>query len=274
MLGLSVFEGGDNRAIVAEGAQHPPQVTYIEHAGNGCLGRVFDHVGIAVSDLAASERFYRTVLSVLRVEPSHADAELVEWDDWDIGATDREHPVTRGLHVGFRARDRAQVDAFWRAGVDAGYRDDGAPGPRMQYGPTYYGGFLLDPDGNSVEAVHSNREDAVPDGHVDHLWIRVRDTQASRRFYTTIAPYAGLRLAHDELARVQLSGPDYSFSLVRDERPLTEHVQRAFHAAALAAGYEDHGAPGERAVYHPGYYGAFVLDPDGHNLEVVNHNRG
>ena len=48
---------------------------------------------------------------------------------------------------------------------------------------------------------------------------------------------------------------------------------RAFHAAALAAGYEDHGGPGERAAYHPGYYGAFVLDPDGHNVEVVNHNR-
>jgi catechol 2,3-dioxygenase-like lactoylglutathione lyase family enzyme len=84
---------------------------------------------------------------------------------------------------------------------------------------------------------------------------------------------------------VQLSGTDCSFSLVRDERPLTENVHlafparedavvRAFHAAALAAGYEDHGAPGERAAYHPGYYGAFVLDPDGHNVEVVNHNRG
>jgi catechol 2,3-dioxygenase-like lactoylglutathione lyase family enzyme len=177
---------------------------------------VFDHVGIAVSDIAASERFYRTVLSVLGVEPSHADAELVEWDDWAIGPTDREHPVTRGLHVGFRARDRAQVDAFWQAGVDAGYRDDGAPGPRTQYGPTYYGAFLLDPDGNSVEAVHGDREDAVPDGSIDHLWIRVRDPQASRRFYTTIAAYAGLRLAHDEPGRVQLSGTDYSFSLVRD----------------------------------------------------------
>jgi catechol 2,3-dioxygenase-like lactoylglutathione lyase family enzyme len=122
------------------------------NAGNGSLGQVFDHVGIAVSDLAASERFYRTVLSVLGVEPRHADAELVEWDDWDIGATDPEHPVTRGLHVGFRARDRAQVDAFWQAGIDAGYRDDGAPGPRTQYGPTYYGGFLLDPDSRVVEA--------------------------------------------------------------------------------------------------------------------------
>ena len=246
---------------------------------------MFDHVAIAVSDLSASERFYHTVLGILGTEPSHSDAELVEWEDWDIGATDPEHPVTRGLHVGFRARDRAQVDAFWQAGVDAGYRDDGAPGPRTHYRPTYYGGFLLDPDGNSVEAMHRERQDAVPDGRIDHLWFRVRDAQASRRFYTTIAPHAGLRLTHNEPDRVRLAGPDYSFSLVRDGRPLTEHVHlafpahddaavRAFHAAALAAGYEDNGAPGERPVYHPGYYGAFVLDPDGHNVEVVNHNRG
>jgi catechol 2,3-dioxygenase-like lactoylglutathione lyase family enzyme len=89
----------------------------------------------------------------------------------------------------------------------------------------------------------------------------------------------------DEPGRVQLSGPGFGLSLVRDGRPPTEHVHiaftaredaavRAFHAAALAAGYEDNGAPGERLVYHPGYYGAFVLDPDGHNVEVVNHNRG
>ncbi len=246
---------------------------------------MFDHVAIAVSDLATSEGFYRTVLSVLGAEPSHADAELVEWEDWDMGPTDREHALSRGLHVGFRARDRAQVDAFWQAGIDAGYRDDGAPGPRPQYGRTYYGGFLLDPDGNSVEAVLHDRAVAVPAGQIDHLWIRVRDVQASRHFYTTIAPHAGLRVTHDEPDRVQLSGPDGSFSLVRDERPLTEHVHlafparddatvRAFHAAAIAAGYQDHGAPGERAVYHQGYYGAFVLDPDGHNVEVVNHNRG
>jgi catechol 2,3-dioxygenase-like lactoylglutathione lyase family enzyme len=245
---------------------------------------VFDHVEIAVSDLASSERFYRRVLSVLGAEPSHADAEIVEWEDWDIVATDHEHPVTRGLHVGFRAPSRDAVDAFWKTGIDAGYRDDGAPGPRTIYGPSYYGGFLLDLNGNSVEAVHKDRKHAVPDGCIDHLWIRVRDPEASRRFYTTIAPHAGLRLTHDDPDHVQLSGPDCSFSLVRDERPLTEHVHlafsaqddatvRAFHAAALAGGYEDNGGPGERAVYHPGYYGAFVLDPDGHNVEVVNHNR-
>ena len=231
---------------------------------------MFDHVGIAVSNLAASERFYRTVLSVLGVQPDHADAGLVEWEDWAIGPTDGEHPVARGLHVGFRAPDRAAVDAFWRAGIDAGHPHDG--------------GFLLDPDGNSVEAVDRERVHQVSDGHIDHLCLHVRDPHTSRRFYTTIAPYAGLRLVEDEPDRVRLSGADFSFSLVRDERPPTKHVHlafaadtdetvRAFHAAALAAGYEDHGAPGERAVYHPGYYGAFVLDPDGHNVELVNHNR-
>jgi catechol 2,3-dioxygenase-like lactoylglutathione lyase family enzyme len=256
-----------------------------ERSRRATIGEVFDHIGIAVSDLTASERFYRTVLSVLGIEPSHAEAGLVEWDDWAIGPTDDRHPVTRRLHVGFRARDHAQVDAFWQAGIDAGYTDDGAPGPRSQYSATYYGGFLLDPDGNSVEAVHLDREEAVPDGHVDHLWIRVRDPRASRRFYETIAPHTGLRLTHDEPDRVRFSGPNYSFSLVHDERELTKHVHvafpalenatvRGFHAAALAAGYEDNGAPGERAVYHPGYYGAFVLDPDGHNIEVVNHKAG
>jgi len=88
----------------------------------------------------------------------------------------------------------------------------------------------------------------------------------------------------DDPKRLQMVAENFSFSLIDDERPLTEHVHvafsaqddatvRAFHAAALAAGYEDHGGPRERAVDHPGYYGAFVLDPDGHNVEVVNHNR-
>src|SRR4051794_3958817 len=177
---------------------------------------MFDHVGIAVSDLAASERFYRTVLSVLGIEPSHADAELVEWEDWDIGPTDREHPVTRGLHVGFRAPSREAVDAFWQAGIGAGYQDGG--------------GFLLDPDGNSAEAVHTGRVDPMPDGCVEHLWIRVRDPAASKRFYTAIAPHAGLRIGVDEPNHVEVVGENFSFSLIDDERPLTKHVHLAFPA--------------------------------------------
>ena len=99
------------------------------------------------------------MLCVLGVEPSHADAELVERGDWDIAPTDREHPVTRGLHVGFRAPSREAVDAFWQAGIDAGCRDDGAPGRRTVYGPDYCGGFLLDPDGNSAEALATPEEE-------------------------------------------------------------------------------------------------------------------
>jgi len=83
---------------------------------------------------------------------------------------------------------------------------------------------------------------------------------------------------------VQDRGQGQSFALVADGRAPTENVHlafaasedatvRAFHTASLAAGFEDNGAPGERRAYHPGYYGAFVLDPDGHNVEVVNHNR-
>ena len=84
--------------------------------------------------------------------------------------------------------------------------------------------------------------------------------------------------------RVQLSGTDFSFSLVRDERRLTEHVHLAFprtRTPPSGPSTPPHSrratrttaAPGEREVYHPGYYGAFVLDPaDGHNVEVVNDN--
>src|SRR4051812_35610875 len=133
---------------------------------------MFDHVLIGVSDLAASERFYRTVLSVLGVEPSHADAEIVEWEDWDTLATNREHPVTRGLHVGFRAGDRAQVDAFWQAGVDAGYRDDGAPGPRDEYGPTYYGGVPLHPHGQNARGGARGGGGAVAPGPPRPPWAR------------------------------------------------------------------------------------------------------
>ena len=243
---------------------------------NGSLRPVFDHVGVAVSDLAASEHFYRTVLSVLGVEPSHADAGLVEWDDWAIGPPDREHPVTRGLHVGFRSPSRRR-GRFCRRVIDAGYRDDGAPGPRTVYGPDYYGAFLLDPDGNSAEAVHSEREQPVPDGRIDHLWIRVRDPAASKRFYTTIAPHAGLRIGVDEPDHVQLVGEDFSLAITTttarapDLTFPAEIPPSGVYAVALVAARRPR-RTGERAIYHPGYYGAFVLDPDGHNVEVVNHN--
>ena len=244
---------------------------------------MFDHVTIRASDRAASERFYATVLATLGIAQRYRDEQFTEWEqDFSLAVPDDEHPVTRGLHIAWSAPSRAQVEAFWQAGVDAGFRDDGAPGPRPEYGDDYYGGFLLDPDGNSAEAVHFDGKEK-PLG-IDHLWIRVADLPAARAFYVTIAPHAGIRLGDDTPERVQFRRDRGSFSLIADDRPHTEHLHMAFgaaenaavdafHAAAVGAGYRDFGAPGERPVYHDGYYAAFLLDPDGNNVEVVNHNR-
>jgi catechol 2,3-dioxygenase-like lactoylglutathione lyase family enzyme len=241
---------------------------------------VFDHVEITASDRVASEAFYDLVLATLGVEKTHSDTELAEWSDFSVVTASGGRPVTHRVHIGFVAPSQEHVDAFWRAGTEAGYRDDGAPGPRPQYRGDYYGAFLLDPDGNSAEAVHHGAMRVG--GAIDHLWIRVADVAASRAFYETIAPHAGFRLKNDLGERVQFAGESGSFSVVAGEPtealhiafPATEDatVQR-FHDAATKQGYRDNGAPGERPAYHPGYYGAFVLDPDGNNVEVVNHNR-
>jgi catechol 2,3-dioxygenase-like lactoylglutathione lyase family enzyme len=118
---------------------------------------VFDHVTIRASDRDASERFYATVLRTLGVEPSHSGEHYAEWRGFSLAQASDEKPVTRRLHVGFYAPSRALVDEFWRVGTEAGRRDDVAPGPRPQYSEDYYGAFLLDPDGNSAEAVNHNR---------------------------------------------------------------------------------------------------------------------
>ena len=240
---------------------------------------MFDHVTIRVSDRDASERFYDTVLGTLSIQKTYRHDYGAEWSDFSLSAARADRPLTQRLHIAFIAPSREHVDAFWRAGTAAGYRDDGPPGPRPQYGADYYGGFLLDPDGNSAEAVHHGEPRVGP---IDHAWIRVRDVPAAKRFFETIAPFAGLRVGSDEPECTQFVGSDGSFSIVAGTP--TEHVHIAFgapddvtvdefHAAALAAGYRDNGGPGERPIYHPGYYGAFVLDPDGNNVELVNHNR-
>jgi catechol 2,3-dioxygenase-like lactoylglutathione lyase family enzyme len=118
---------------------------------------VFDHVTIRASDRAASDRFYRAVLGALALEPTYAGEPLIEWDDFSIIAAEPPHGPTRALHIGFVARSRAAVDAFHRAATAAGYRSDGAPGERPRYHPGYYGAYVLDPDGTSVESVHHGR---------------------------------------------------------------------------------------------------------------------
>jgi catechol 2,3-dioxygenase-like lactoylglutathione lyase family enzyme len=246
---------------------------------------VFDHVALSVSDLGAARAFYETALAVLgHGEPSEGDW-FFEWQDLAVGAED-DRPVTRNVHVGLAAPSRQHVDEFWRTLTESGFDDDGPPGLREQYAPGYYGAFVLDPDGNSIEAVHKENHDS--DRCVDHVWLRVRDASASRRFYETIAPALGFRPTGEGPGRASFGSDTGGFTVTEPDegwsvrRPLTENLHLAFaapdratvdefHRIAVAAGYGDNGPPGERLRYHPGYYGAFVLDPDGHNIEAVFH---
>ena len=242
---------------------------------------MFDHVTIRASDRAASELFYDTVLRTLGVDRSGRDDEYTVWKgEFSLAHADDDRPFTRDLHIGFTAPSRELVDEFWRVGTEAGYRSDGEPGPRPQYGADYYGGFLLDPDGNSAEAVHHSS--VRRDGIVDHLWIRVADVTASRDFYARVAPFGNFILRRDLPERAQFVGESGTFSVVPGTATQNVHLAfeatdnatvDAFHRELTTAGFRDNGAPGERPQYHPGYYGAFVLDPDGNNVELVNHNR-
>ena len=242
---------------------------------------MFDHVAIRASDREASERFYRTLLGNLGVEPTYSSPQVIRWNEFLIAAADPT--PTQHVHIAFGAPSRQLVDRAWQACVDAGYRDDGPPGERPQYKPGYYGAFLLDPDGNSAEAVH--HDDVRPGNNVDHLWVGVRDLEASRRFYDLISRFTGIRPGRRWEAGVQYRGAWATCSFVGDGRLATERLHLAFpapdrrtveefHRAATAAGYEDNGGPGERPRYHPGYYAAFVLDPDGTNVESVFHGPG
>ena len=126
---------------------------------------MIDHVDIRVADRDASQRFYETVLTVLGRTEHLIDSEYIDWGDFSIVSDGQ--PVAKHLQIAFSAPSPELVDAFHRAGVEAGYTDDGAPGPRPQYREDYYGGFLRDPDGNSVEAVYTGQERKT--GAIDHV---------------------------------------------------------------------------------------------------------
>jgi len=116
---------------------------------------VIDHVKLTVGDPEASKAFYRTVLAALEIPPLWENEQGGQYAN--LVVVGGEAPSTP-IHIGFVARTQDEVDAFHRAGIDAGYRDNGSPGVREQYSSEaaglYYAAFLLDPDDNNIEAVH------------------------------------------------------------------------------------------------------------------------
>ena len=117
-------------------------------------GAVLDHVSLKVADYARAEAFYDAALAPLGLKRLFGDGATyagygAERPFFWIGSDGRSGYA----HVAFAAADRAAVDAFHAAALAAGARDNGAPGIRAHYHPTYYGAFVLDPDGHNIEAV-------------------------------------------------------------------------------------------------------------------------
>jgi len=128
-------------------------------------------------------------------------------------------------------------------------------------------------------------------GVLDHLWIRVADLDESTRFYETIAPIVDLQVVRvpagptpEVPARTRVTGDGAvaSVSVMEGEPTRRVHLAfaapdratvAAFHRLGTSAGFVSLGEPGERPQYHPGYYGAYLRDPDGHNVEAVFHDR-
>ena len=127
---------------------------------------MIDHIGISVSDLARSTAFYRAALKPLGYEllfelsaaetgqSAVAGFGVPPKPDFWVGAGVANRPP---LHVAFRVSERHLVDAFYRAALEAGGRDNGPPGPRPHYHADYYGAFVLDFDGHNIEAVCHER---------------------------------------------------------------------------------------------------------------------
>jgi lactoylglutathione lyase len=119
-------------------------------------GRLIDHLHLVVADLDRSKTFYRAVLGALGI-PLGGEGPGFFWAD-ELFVSDAKSPAAAGVltgrvHLAFQAPNRETVERFHAAGLAAGGTDNGAPGPRP-YHPGYYAAYLLDPDGNNIEAVH------------------------------------------------------------------------------------------------------------------------
>jgi catechol 2,3-dioxygenase-like lactoylglutathione lyase family enzyme len=126
-------------------------------------GRLIDHIHLRAKNLEASKRFYRAALGALGKESAIEETE--DHFSADELWIDKADGKTSVVHLAFRAKDQAQVKAFYETALAAGGKDNGAPGDR-KYHPGYYGAFVLDPDGNNIEAVYHGPMTASADSIV------------------------------------------------------------------------------------------------------------
>jgi len=128
-------------------------------------GRLIDHLQLVVRDLAASQRFYGAVFKVLDIPMGGTGNDYFWADELFVSTADSETAqgqLTGRHHLAFQAKDRAVVDAFYKVALENGGKDNGLPGER-KYHPGYYAAFVLDPDGNNIEAIfHGEARRSAP----------------------------------------------------------------------------------------------------------------
>ena len=237
---------------------------------------MFDHVDIRVSDFDASTRFYDTVLGVLGKERIATEEGFAEWGAFSIHHDGQ--PVTQRLHVAFYAPHEL-VDAFHAPASKPASPATASPARGRNIRPS------TTAPSSWIRTATASRPSTSPASASS-----ARSTICGCGSPTSPPPRASTRRSRpmraSRCAGTLPTTPSSSAAAApsrssRASRPCNAHIAfpgdnaavDAFHAAAVAAGYRDNGAPGKRPHYHPDYYGAFVLDPDGNNIEVVAHNR-
>ena len=132
-------------------------------------GRLIDHIQLVVRNLSAAQTFYAAIFDVLNIPMGGADDGFFWADELFVSTPDSEAAqgaLTGRHHLAFQAQSRAMVDAFYKAALANGGKDNGAPGERA-YHPGYYAAFVLDPDGNNIEAVyHGEANRSAPSVHI------------------------------------------------------------------------------------------------------------
>jgi catechol 2,3-dioxygenase-like lactoylglutathione lyase family enzyme len=132
-------------------------------------GRLIDHIQLVVRDVPAAQAFYTAIFDVLHIPIGGAGDGFFWADELFVSAPDSmaaQGALTGRNHLAFQAQNRAMVDAFFNAAVSNGGKDNGAPGERA-YHPGYYAAFVMDPDGNNIEAVyHGEAKRSAPSVHI------------------------------------------------------------------------------------------------------------
>jgi catechol 2,3-dioxygenase-like lactoylglutathione lyase family enzyme len=132
-------------------------------------GRLIDHIQLVVRDLAAAQRFYTAIFDVLRIPMAGSGDDFFWADELFVSTQDSQSAqgvLTGRHHLAFQAQNRAMVDAFYKAALASGGKENGPPGER-EYHPGYYAAFVLDPDGNNIEAVfHGDAKRSAASVHI------------------------------------------------------------------------------------------------------------